>query len=283
MHITRLLTLAALGAVLFPVRAQPSVARVFPVLVVSAGSQGGALLGAWDGRRWLKVAAAVPLIRAGAAYRVQGLSSPGRRAVGGQPESFGEPCPDAYSVPLTPAQNGAQTEIALAAGLRARPRPVTVLPTRSPAYEAVVRAELQRRGIKNPVVQLRSVTRTDLDGDGRAEVIVEATHQAGSGAAQLDPAPNAQPGDSSLLLLRWTVGGQARTTALGADVVLRAGTQDAPRNGLRYRLEGIADLNGDGRMELITSESYYEGDSEYALTWTPAQGPKQVLATGCGV
>jgi hypothetical protein len=95
-------TLAALSAALFPVRHQSST-----------------LLGAWDGRQWPRVAAAVPLVRSGTVYRVQGLSSPGRRAVGGQPESSGKPCPDAYSAPLTPAQNGAQPEIAVATGLRA--------------------------------------------------------------------------------------------------------------------------------------------------------------------
>lgn len=277
-----LLFVAALGLLPYLTLARQAAPPVSPVLLVSAGAGTGTLLGAWDGRRWLRVPGAVPLIRAGAAYSVQGLSTPARRVLGGQPESFGEPCADSYSVSLRGVQ-ASEPEIAVAAGLLARPRPVTVLPTRSPAYEAVVRAELQRRGLKRPVLQLRSVTRADLDGDGHDEVIIEATRQAASGAGQLDPAPEARPGDYSLLLLRWTAGGQARTAVLGADVVLRSGTPDAPRNGLRFRLEGIADLNGDGRMELITSESYYEGDTDYALTWTPTQGLKEVLATGCGV
>ena len=71
---------------------------------------------------------------------------------------------------------------------------------------------------------------------------------------------------------------------LGADVVLKASTEiDAPRLNLRYSLEGVADLNGDGQMEIVTSESYYEGVTLDAWTWTPARGLKNVLETGCGV
>jgi hypothetical protein len=258
--------------------------RLSPVLLLSDDGTEGRLLGAWNGRRWLPVSATAKLLKPGVIYSVQGLTSSARRAVGGKPVSLDETCPDAYSVPLTPALSAPRTQIATTTGIKARPRPVTVLPTRNPAYEQVVRAELQRRGLKNPVVQLRSVNRTDLDGDGRAEIIIEATHYAQSGAAQLDPVPDAQAGDYSLLLLRWVNNGQAQTTALDTKVVLGASTDPTvPRLGLRFRLEGVADLNGDGRMELITSESYYEGDSQFVYTWTPGTGPKKVLETGCGV
>ncbi|ULH15183.1 hypothetical protein MF271_14670 [Deinococcus sp. KNUC1210] len=262
--------------------AQAVTQTVAPVLVTSAGNEDSMLLGVWDGKRWLSPPAAAPLVRSGTAYRVQGLTGPSLRAVGGLPVSFDAPCPDAFSVTLKPSRVPDATQIVTRADLNARPRPVTALPIQNSLYTGMVGAELLRRGLKNPVVQIRSVTRADLDGNGSDEIIIEATHFAESAAGEPLPPVNAQAGDYSVLLLRFVVNGQVKTAVLGADVVLKSGNIDAPRNGLRERLQGIADLNGDGRMEIMTSESYYEGDTLDALTWTPTQGPKRVLETGCG-
>ncbi|GGR24398.1 hypothetical protein [Deinococcus ruber] len=274
------LVLTVLG--LAPFAAQAATQPPAPVLVTSAGNEDSMLLGVWDGKRWISPPAAAPLVWGNTVYRVQGLSGSSVNAVGGSPVSFDAPCPDAFSVTLTPNRVPNATQLATRADLNARPRPVTALPIQHSLYAGAVQAELVRRGLKNPVVQIRSVTRADLDGNGSDEIIIEATHFAENTAGDPLPPVNAQAGDYSVLLLRFVVNGQVKTAVLGADVVLKSGTIDAPRNGLRERLEGIADLNGDGRMELVTSESYYEGDTLDALTWTPAQGPKRVLETGCG-
>ncbi|WP_425145522.1 hypothetical protein [Deinococcus sp.] len=270
------LLLAPLGA------AAPPVTGTAPVLLTTPGQEGSVLLGVWKEGRWLNVPGSVPLVKADSAYRTQGLSGPSLSAVGGAPVSYDGPCPDYFEVTLAPKRVPTSSQLATRADLNARPRPVTVLPTQNPVYAEVVRAELRRRGLNNPAVQLRQVIRADLDGNGSDEIVIEATHFAERASGEPIPPVNAQVGDYSLLLLRWVAQGQVRTTVLGADVVLKSGTLDAPRNALRERLEGLADLNGDGRMELVTSESYYEGDTFDAFTWTPAGGPKKVLETGCG-
>ncbi|MFC6801347.1 hypothetical protein ACFQDE_06025 [Deinococcus caeni] len=38
----------------------------------------------------------------------------------------------------------------------------------------------------------------------------------------------------------------------------------------QYRLAGVADLNGDGRMELVLHDAYYEGADFTVSEWTPA-------------
>ena len=276
----RLLPLLAF-ALLPTVRAVATPAPA-PAFLMTAGDESGTLLGVWDGGRWVSPPGAAPLVPANTVYSVQALSGPARNAVGGAPVSLGAPCPDAFGVTLTPRRVPTASQLVTRADLNARPRPVTALPIQNSLYAGVVRAELTRRGLKNPVVQLRGVFRADLDGDGSDEVIIEATHFAESGTGDPVPPVNAQAGDYSVLLLRSVANGQVKTAVLGADVVLKSGSIDAPRNGLRERLEGIADLNGDGRMEVVTSESYYEGDTLDAFTWTPAQGLKKVLETGCG-
>ncbi|AWN23885.1 hypothetical protein DKM44_12150 [Deinococcus irradiatisoli] len=255
-----------------------------PVLITFAGEDRAALLGAWDGQGWRLPATAVPLVKAGNSYRVQGLGTNAFSAVGSAPVSADDPCPDYFLVNLTPLRPPAQTLIATRADLKARPRPVTALPTSNPVYREVVRGELQRRGLNNPVVQLRSLTRTDLDGDGKDEVIIEASHFADSDTNPPRPSANAAVGDYSLLLLRSVVNGRVQTTVLGEDVVTKGATDpNAQRLGNRFSLEGVADLDGDGNMELITVGAYYEGFMVQAWTWTPQAGPKAVLETGCGV
>ena len=284
-----MLALAALAlalALLSPA-AQAAAAGTAPVLVTFAQGSSAALLGVWEGRRWLSPPDAVAKVKAQTAYRSQGLVGLSVGGLGGSPVSYDSPCPDFFDVALKPKPVATQTLISTRADLQARPRPVTLLPNNTPAYQAIVRAELLRRGLDNPVLQLQRVVRADLDGDGKDEVIIEASHfegPVGSALPRPVPASNASAGDFSLLLLRSVVGGQVKTTVLGEDVVLKASPDtDAPRLNLRFSLEGVADLNGDGQMELVTSASYYEGFTLYAWTWTSAQGPKQVLETGCGV
>ncbi|AZI43517.1 hypothetical protein EHF33_12810 [Deinococcus psychrotolerans] len=255
-----------------------------PVLVTFAGDDAASLLGVWDTQRWLSPPQAVPKVKADTGYRVQGLTGPSVDAVGGSPVSYDGPCADFFSVNLTPKRVAKQTLIATRADLKARPRSVTALPTSGSVYLSVIKAELQKRGLSTPQLKLQQVIRADLDGDGKDEVLLEASFFKDSDAANPVPSPNAAAGDYSLLLLRSVVNGKTKTTVLGEDAVLKASNDiDAPRMNLRYSLEGVADLNGDGTMEIITSESYYEGFTLYAWTWTPAQGLRKVLQTGCGV
>ena len=264
--------------------AQAAAAGSAPVLVTLAHNDSAALLGVWDGQRWLSPPEAVPKVKADTPYRTQGLSGPGLTARGGAPASYDGPCPDFFDVALKPVRMAAQSVVAVRADLTSRPRPVTRLPVRTAAYQAIIKAELQKRGLKAPPVEIQSIVRADLDGDGQAEVILEASHFQGSDAPRPLPSPNAAAGDYSLLLLRSVVGGQVKTTVLGADVVLKASSDiGAPRLNTHFGLEGVADLNGDGQMEIITSESYYEGFTLYGWTWTPTYGLQKVLATGCGV
>ena len=260
----------------------------FPVLIHAPGDDGRAqLLGAVAGGRWLTVAQTAP--------RLKGKERYLRRSLGGRPvtvlgktaRSYGEPCADAYEVPVSPANVSNQFQVFTVAALKSQPRPVTALPTSNETYRQIVRAELIKRGIPDPQVELIGLTRTDLDGDGTQEVILEATHYADRDG--IYPPTIGQPGDYSIVLLRHVVRGQVLTVTLGADIAPQ--TPVGPEDNMStrplanvIRLAGVADLNGDGRMELILFGAYYEGSSFAVNEWTPARGLTPTpLETGCGV
>jgi len=49
------------------------------------------------------------------------------------------------------------------------------------------------------------------------------------------------------------------------------------------RVSAIADLNGDGTMELALFEQYYEGSGTAVLSIGPYGEAVQILHAGCGV
>ncbi|MFC6662070.1 hypothetical protein [Deinococcus multiflagellatus] len=267
----------------------PGVGGTRPLRAAGAGHPGGEaqpyLLGAWAQGRWLGADAARGQVPAGATYTRLQLGAAPQAVRGGSVQPLDVPCEQTLTVPVSPAPVLPGGALFAGAGGPLQPRPVTVLPTANPTYAALVKAELQRRGLRAPVVTLTRLVRTDLDGNGAQEVLIEASRfRERSGDF---PPPVGQPGDYSLLLLRHVVNGRAVTTVLGGHVApLTPWDPDAgapmPMATL-YRLVGVADLNGDGRMELALSSAYYEGAGVSVLEWRPAGVRRTPLESGCGV
>ena len=283
-----------------PLAAAPQTPSPVALITFGPDSRGHAtalLLGAWQAGLWQPPAAAAPLLKGGQPWRMQSLGRPGRAGqtllrTGGAALPTDQPCPETifldFILPTTfTASSASDFLLVTSPGLNVRPRPVEVLPTGNPVYRETVRAELVRRGLKTPVVSVNSVTRTDLDGDGRLEVMIEASHFRLQASGNFAPPPRAEAGDYSLLLLRWVRNGQVRTTVLYQNVFTRTPTQKQIEDGggqvpSRFGLAGVADLNGDGRMELVVADAYYEGEGAAVLEWSPDSGAKERLNQGCG-
>ncbi|QFP76140.1 hypothetical protein [Deinococcus sp. AJ005] len=265
----------------------PILAGFSPMLIQAPGDDQAQLLGAAASGRWLTVKETLLRLKGKEKYLRRSLGGPAVPVVGGKPESFGEPCADAYAVSVNPTRTSDQFQLFTAAALNARPRPVNTLPTGNETYRQIVRAELIKRGIRNPNVQLVGLTRADLDGDGTQEVIIEATYYIERSG--IFPPSVGQPGDYSIVLLRHVVRGQVLTLTLGADVAPQTPLKPDDTFETRplatvIRLAGVADLNGDGQMELVLFGAYYEGSSYSVQEWTPARGLTNTpLETGCGV
>ncbi len=87
------------------------------------------------------------------------------------------------------------------------------------------------------------------------------------------------PGDLAALLVV-DVETRAADTVLSTAVDQAAGADTFPLIE-RYRVLDVADLNGDGRMEVLVHAWYYEGAAVLVYTYD-GTSLTEVLATGCG-
>lgn len=235
-------------------------------------TRSGYLLGAVQGGRWIAGEQAAGRIRAGERYRVYG----GQRLVGHstatRPASIGVPCEDTYLVDLSPERE--EADVAIGGDGNAVPRPVTRLDPSAAVYRNAVREILKGKGIRNPVVRITRIVRADLEGDGRDEVIVAASHEV----SDEDPT-SSKAGDYSMLFVRRVVDGQVRTIMLEEEYHPRAATFNAPNT---FTLRGVYDLDGDGRYEVMGDARYYEGAA--TIVYRVGQsGKEELLVAGCGV
>lgn len=150
----------------------------------------------------------------------------------------------------------AKTGIAIASpSWNVMPRLPKALDVKNPTYLQIVRDILKGAGLKNPKVSISQAYAIDLDGDGVEEIVIVANrfvhgaHLGGLAEQQ------AQAGDYTLVLVRKTIGEQTQNIFVVKAVWLEPGGWLARAN----RLSAIADLNGDGVMELVVYNEYYEG------------------------
>jgi len=237
--------------------------------------QSGTLLGGSVGGRWVKATLLARSMKGGESYRAYASNRFVGSGQGSRPASSGAPCDDTLFLDVKPKRG----EFALGASWNALPRAPRPMSLSQPAYRAQVAAFLKQYGIARPTVRLDQVWRVDLDGDGEPEVLVSATNHRGRALNWDHVTSSASAGDYSLVLLRKVVGGKLKTMVLDAEIYPRAKTFNAPSV---FRIAGVLDANGDGKMEVLLRGRYYEGSwsSVYEVRGGKAV---EVLTEGCGV
>lgn len=130
---------------------------------------------------------------------------------------------------------------------------------------------LSNRGLDVTSPVIKQLFRADLEGDGVNEVIVVAE--------DVNPGLLLDEGDYSIAFLRRAVQGEVQTAILGATVV---GPGD-DQFGASYTIGAVADLSGDGKMEIVLDSAFFEGLSVGVVEYVNDDlGTVTQLEVGCG-
>lgn len=249
-----------------------------PLLV--GGADGGWLyLGSWAVDRWAEPldSGGLPLdppVGVGSTMTVSNLAGEATGVTGAFVEAcFDErqgPTIDTPVAPPDPPGFGYNAVALTGNTWPLKPRPVADTRTGPATYQELGEGIFAGDAVDASVGTVQQVVVADLDGDGDDEAVVAFDHiqpSAGPGAI----------GDFAALFL---VDTDTRATSPIFDAAVVAADADFPLI-TNFRVLDVADLNGDGRMEVLVHVWYYEGASVYVLEYDGAT-LTEVLATGCG-
>lgn len=140
--------------------------------------------------------------------------------------------------------------IGLNVGWPAYPRRFEWLSSQNATYVQALNEYLLSNGLDSPESRIEQILRADLDGDGTDEVLLAASRFG-------EPTGHSVlPGDYSLVLVR-------RLTAAGVVTQQVIGEVYTSEEALAfppaYTLQGILDVNADGRLEVLVYRQVWEG------------------------
>lgn len=210
-------------------------------------------------------------LRGNEEYQVVMLDQPITIAVG-SPPTLCEPSliPVLEFDPPLPGDFADPGALAVIADWDLRPSPVRVesVALADVHSEAVIEVLLSLGIEAEPTISQQIVA--DIDADGSEEIVIVSK--------QLPEDLFGRPGDYSIVVLRKMIEGEWQTVILETSL---AGPDNAYI--LSHSIPAIADLNGDGKMEIAVDEAYYEGAGTVAFEYINDDlGAEPVLGGGCG-
>jgi hypothetical protein len=262
-----LLTVLAWASVEGSNAAEPAAFLEMPYRYVIGGHANG---------QWLNTEQAGKAIKPGTSFRLFTLKGEQGQVTVQKSAPMDDVCTDIWMAELDSPVD--QPAIAVAAEVNPMPRRVKIADTKQDVYVKAVRELLIAQGIAKPVVKITQHLRVDLEGDGKDEVLLSATHYPAAEGEGSAPT-SAGAGNYSFTALRRLVGGKVVTQILEGEFYEKATEFSAPNV---HSIGGVLDLDGDGKMEVILHSHYYEGGA--TTVWqVEAKEAKRVLEIACGV
>ena len=208
-----------------------------------------------------------------AKYNLFGLKDGDKSELrGAQPLSSAYPCDDLYIVEFQPTTTSG-VAIGANANWNPRPRPLKQLALTGAVYKKAVTDVLKSNKLAKSPVKITQAVSVDLDGDGTQEVLINGSYHKNKSVFY-----EAKAGDYSFLLVRKTVAGKAQDTIIDSHFV----TEDNAKPDI-LEFSAIADLNGDGTMEIVYYSQYHEGDGAGVYEMKDGKFVRvKELGVGCG-
>jgi hypothetical protein len=246
-----------------------------PLVVARAGA-----LGWWDGSSWIQAESTTSLpVSGGEDYQVVRLGV--REIISGGPqvdecEVVGNVGVELSDTEVLGGPFPSPVGVAISAPWELTPHFVQQ-ETDDGEYSDFARPLLAARGLDVAEPLIKQVIRFDLEGDGVNEVVAVAEEITG------DYGIYAEGGNYSLAFMRKVVDGEVQTSILGESIVadVAEGEFQAIESSA---VAAIADLSGDGKMEIVINGRYYEGSGWEVWEYVNDDlGPVMQIATWCGV
>ncbi len=264
----------------------PSAAPV-PLIAGSAGPGGWLPLGSWTGTGWQAAPPPPPpedetppdpFIAPETALAIVGLQAQATGGTTGAADVACEPLgvvgPTVDTPVAVPAPPGfGYSAVALPTPTwPLQPRPVVVITADIPGYQAAGEAAFTDAPVDATLGEVEQILLADLDGDGDEEALVVFEH--------VDPtAATGAPGDLAAVLAIDTAAGTSAAIE-GNFVAVDAAAEPIPIIA-RYRIIDVADLNGDGLMEVVVHRWLFDAAAAVVYTYDGAAFT-EVLSAVCG-
>lgn len=260
----------------------PEIGKYHPVIA------GGFLLGGSDGDRWLNPNGLIysweypepseieKSIQGNEIYKIYNLEGYIGDGIGGKVIPHDEDWKGSYTEHVD-IKHSVKNEnfVAVNCDWDCMPRKPVALSPDSEIYTNIVKGVLSENGLDDVPIEILQIYRVDLDGDAIDEVILYAEHSDSNWRFGV------LEGTYSLLLLRKVVDGEVENIILDIDINKQAITDDFYKRRYIFAVNGILDLNGDGKLELITSGQEYEGIWYYVYE-IAEDGANLVMGNGWG-
>ncbi len=221
--------------------------KTVPIPVVDMKLKG--LLGGVENGKWILASETAKSKLKNQEFSLVELSGAGKSVIlRGRVYGHENPCDEFYRMEFGKDFNSG---VAVGVGTRwnLQPRISQMLECDSKIYNQVVKKLLAMKGLPKSFIQIKQAYKVDLEGDGTDAVVIAATHY------KQDASPSAAAGDYSFVTVRKIIGSKVEEILVDGDFHKKGVEFGAPNV---YEVSAIADLNGDGKMEVVVYGEYYE-------------------------